>query len=117
MTAELADPVLHKAGDDAVLRWSLPADSKIHIITVALQTAAQPQALFTASTEEANLITVLQPYVGRIDVLDSLSVGIRLVTFTLTAANPSDAGRYICIDGLGNEPIIPDCGQMLVIVG
>lgn len=117
MAGEWADPMLTKAGDDAVLRWNLPKDSQIQIITVALQTAAQPQALFTGSTMQANQITVLQLYVERIDVLDSLSVGTGLVTFTLKAVNSNDAGRYICINGVGNEPVIPDCGQMLVIVG
>ena len=113
----MADPVLHKAGDDAVLRWNLPAANPVQIITVALQTPTQPQALFAGSTQGANMITTLEPYVGRIDVLDSLSVGTGLVTFTLKAVNASDAGHYICIEGVGNEPIIPDCGQMLVIVG
>ena len=117
MAGELADPVLHKAGDDAVLRWNLPAANPVQIITVALQTPTQPQALFAGSTQGANMITTLEPYVGRIDVLDSLSVGTGLVTFTLKAVNASDAGHYICIEGVGNEPIIPDCGQMLVIVG
>ena len=117
VAGELADPVLHRAGDDAVLRWNLPAANPVQIITVALQTPTQPQALFAGSTQGANMITTLEPYVGRIDVLDSLSVGTGLVTFTLKAVNASDAGHYICIEGVGNEPIIPDCGQMLVIVG
>ncbi|KAK7105321.1 nephrin-like [Littorina saxatilis] len=112
----LGEPMLKKAGDDAVLQWNLPKSTDATIITVALQLDGGTRAIFYGSTTEANQIKVDELYADRVDVLDSLSVDPGIVTFTLKNVAAADAGRYVCINGFGDEPIIPDCGQMLVIV-
>lgn len=106
---------MFRPGTDAALHWNLPPSSA-SIITIGLQANGQVQAVFYCFMAQAK-IQADPVYADRIDILEGLGVGNGLVSFTLENVTVDDAGRYVCIDGVGVEPFIDDCGQVLVIVG
>lgn len=110
LVGEEADPVLYEAGDNAAFSWKLP-DTDITILTVAKDDFTQ--VLFFGSTSTNGGITMAKQYESRLEVLGLYTGSVR---FNLKNVTPSDAGRYVCIAGLGDVQL-SDCGQMLIIVG
>ncbi|KAL8568768.1 hypothetical protein ACOMHN_003173 [Nucella lapillus] len=115
VAGEQAEPALFKPGTDAALRWSLPP-SDASIITISRRAKGVTQALFFCFMRQKN-ISIVDAYKGRVDVLPGLGVGDGLVAFTLKNVTPEDAGSYVCVNGVGETPVMEDCGQMLVVVG
>lgn len=109
--SEQAKPLLKTSGSDAKFEWTLLYQN-ISLFTVSLDGNL---TLFYTSLSNPGNVYVDEKYTNRLNKSD-----IKLdksVTFVLKNVSAADAGRYICIEGLNSHPSIPDCGQMLVIIG